>query len=227
MPPRRSVDDDAPAGAPVWMITFSDCMTLLLCFFVLLLTFSSFDVVKLRKVSGLFQSANYDTIFPRRQNPLESAVPPDERAHDDTLSGSETPTAQSFTPTRNPRDREEVSGSDAFKDRQVFYLPSDQVFLAGGTGMHKGAGQYLKLFAEFLRLTPGVRVIVEESIAVVPGPAREASLARSWALVRYLTEEAGLDVRRFSLSGDDSGAAAMAGGQPVLVVTFLAERVAQ
>ena len=30
-------------GAPEWMVTFSDCMTLLLTFFVLLLSFSSFD----------------------------------------------------------------------------------------------------------------------------------------------------------------------------------------
>ncbi len=30
-------------GAPEWMVTFSDCMTLLLTFFVLMLSFSSFD----------------------------------------------------------------------------------------------------------------------------------------------------------------------------------------
>ncbi|MHC4723131.1 MAG: flagellar motor protein MotB [Planctomycetota bacterium] len=34
--------DEAP-GAPEWMVTFSDCMTLLLTFFVLLLSFSTFE----------------------------------------------------------------------------------------------------------------------------------------------------------------------------------------
>ncbi|MBI1208337.1 MAG: OmpA family protein [Azospirillum sp.] len=33
----------APAGAPGWMVTFADLMSLLLCFFVLLLSFSSMD----------------------------------------------------------------------------------------------------------------------------------------------------------------------------------------
>ncbi|MHC4104970.1 MAG: flagellar motor protein MotB, partial [Planctomycetota bacterium] len=39
---KQVVEDEAP-GAPEWMVTFSDCMTLLLTFFVLLLSFSSFD----------------------------------------------------------------------------------------------------------------------------------------------------------------------------------------
>ena len=36
-------EEEDPGGAPEWMVTFSDCMTLLLTFFVLLLSFSSFD----------------------------------------------------------------------------------------------------------------------------------------------------------------------------------------
>ena len=39
---KQAVPDEVP-GAPEWMVTFSDCMTLLLTFFVLLLSFSSFD----------------------------------------------------------------------------------------------------------------------------------------------------------------------------------------
>src|SRR4030042_5926969 len=39
---KQAEPDEAP-GAPEWMVTFSDCMTLLLTFFVLLLSFSSFD----------------------------------------------------------------------------------------------------------------------------------------------------------------------------------------
>ena len=39
---KQAETEEAPS-APEWMVTFSDCMTLLLTFFVLLLTFSSFD----------------------------------------------------------------------------------------------------------------------------------------------------------------------------------------
>ncbi|MCW8951703.1 MAG: OmpA family protein, partial [Rhodospirillales bacterium] len=39
----------APAGAPIWMVTFADMMSLLLCLFVLLLTFANFEVTKYQK----------------------------------------------------------------------------------------------------------------------------------------------------------------------------------
>ena len=40
---KKQPEPEQQAGAPEWMVTFSDCMTLLLTFFVLLLSFSSFD----------------------------------------------------------------------------------------------------------------------------------------------------------------------------------------
>jgi chemotaxis protein MotB len=47
----------APAGAPLWMCTFADMMSLLLCFFVLILTFATLDEVKFVKVSGSLKDA--------------------------------------------------------------------------------------------------------------------------------------------------------------------------
>ncbi|MBF0170518.1 MAG: flagellar motor protein MotB [Nitrospinae bacterium] len=46
-----------PEGAPGWVITFADLATLLLTFFVLLLSFSSQDVVKFREMLGSVQGA--------------------------------------------------------------------------------------------------------------------------------------------------------------------------
>ncbi len=39
-------EQECPAGAPLWMVTFSDLVTLLLTFFVLLLSMASMDPVK-------------------------------------------------------------------------------------------------------------------------------------------------------------------------------------
>lgn len=47
----------APAGAPLWMCTFADMMSLLLCFFVLILSFATLDEVKFVKVSGSMKDA--------------------------------------------------------------------------------------------------------------------------------------------------------------------------
>ncbi|MBE9572521.1 MAG: hypothetical protein IMF11_17995, partial [Proteobacteria bacterium] len=42
----------AEEGAPAWVVTFGDLMSLLLCFFVLLLSFSEMDRKKYKIVSG-------------------------------------------------------------------------------------------------------------------------------------------------------------------------------
>jgi chemotaxis protein MotB len=45
-------DDDGPPGTPAWMATFADLMSLLMCFFVLLLSFSEMDVEKFKQIAG-------------------------------------------------------------------------------------------------------------------------------------------------------------------------------
>jgi chemotaxis protein MotB len=46
-----------PPGAPAWMTTFADLMSLLMCFFVLLLSFSEMDVIKYKQVAGSMKDA--------------------------------------------------------------------------------------------------------------------------------------------------------------------------
>jgi len=45
------------AGAPMWVVTFGDLMSLLLCFFVLMLSFSEMDRKKYRIISGSMKNA--------------------------------------------------------------------------------------------------------------------------------------------------------------------------
>ncbi len=47
----------AAAGAPAWVMTFADLMSLLMCFFVLLLSFSEMDVQKYKQVAGSMREA--------------------------------------------------------------------------------------------------------------------------------------------------------------------------
>ncbi|UTW45224.1 flagellar motor protein MotB [bacterium SCSIO 12696] len=53
----EQADDDAPAGLPAWLATFADLMSLLMCFFVLLLSFSELDVQKYKQVAGSMKDA--------------------------------------------------------------------------------------------------------------------------------------------------------------------------
>ncbi len=48
---------DCPAGIPAWVMTFADLMSLLMCFFVLILSFSQMDVLKYKQLAGHMASA--------------------------------------------------------------------------------------------------------------------------------------------------------------------------
>ncbi|MCB1679667.1 MAG: flagellar motor protein MotB [Halioglobus sp.] len=50
-------EEEARAGAPAWMATFADLMSLLMCFFVLLLSFSEMDVLKYKQIAGSMKNA--------------------------------------------------------------------------------------------------------------------------------------------------------------------------
>lgn len=46
-----------PAGAPLWLATFADLMSLLMCFFVLLLSFATMDAAKFKKMAHSMEEA--------------------------------------------------------------------------------------------------------------------------------------------------------------------------
>lgn len=53
-------EDDCPEckkGLPAWMATFADLMALLMCFFVLLLSFSEMDALKFKRLAGSLRNA--------------------------------------------------------------------------------------------------------------------------------------------------------------------------
>lgn len=53
----QAVAEEADAGAPAWVMTFADLMSLLMCFFVLLLAFSEMDVLKFKQLAGSMKQA--------------------------------------------------------------------------------------------------------------------------------------------------------------------------
>ncbi len=53
-PPAKAQES---SGAPAWMATFADLMSLLMCFFVLLLAFSEMDAAKFKELAGSLSRA--------------------------------------------------------------------------------------------------------------------------------------------------------------------------
>ena len=50
-------EDSGPAGSPAWMATFADLMSLLMCFFVIILSFSELDVIKYKQIAESMKDA--------------------------------------------------------------------------------------------------------------------------------------------------------------------------
>ena len=64
--PIQLAPDEPAEGAPEWMVTFGDLMSLLMTFFVLLLSFSQMDVAKFKELAGSLENA----FGVQRQEPL-------------------------------------------------------------------------------------------------------------------------------------------------------------
>ncbi len=102
---RKKKQEDAPAGSPAWMATFSDLMNLLLCFFVLLFSMSSVDAEKYAELVQSFNSSfsifsakqgqviEASNLFPTNVNQIEDL----EKYEKDTGKKEETLTPEEMT----------------------------------------------------------------------------------------------------------------------------------
>lgn len=64
-----------PVGAPAWMATFADMATLLMAFFVLILSFAEFNVPKFKQISGSLKNAfGVQRIIPIVEQPKGTTV---------------------------------------------------------------------------------------------------------------------------------------------------------
>ena len=64
-----------PKGAPAWMATFADMATLLMAFFVLILSFAEFNVPKFKQISGSMKNAfGIQRIIPTVEQPKGTTI---------------------------------------------------------------------------------------------------------------------------------------------------------
>jgi chemotaxis protein MotB len=99
LPPKEKKEECPPCevGAPAWMATFADMATLLMAFFVLILSFASVNVPKFEQVAGSVKLAfGIDRVVPK------ITIPKAETILDSTFTISEA------APTVTPQDTQSV-----------------------------------------------------------------------------------------------------------------------
>ena len=204
--------------APAWMATFGDMMSLLLCFFVLLMSFASMDVRRFAVVSGSMKDAfGVQTLHPGIVTAVSTSIV--------ELSDTEsTPLVRVIdVPNRNPSEAEqslmariEMSMREHDVDRLlqiettsagvVLRMPGRMLFAQGSAELVPEAVVYLHEVAALLEATPGDIAIEGHSD---PSPLRSGSQRTNWHLsaeravttLVHLIEVEGVDPQRLRATG--------------------------
>jgi chemotaxis protein MotB len=191
---RKQVEEDEAPGAPEWMVTFSDCMTLLLTFFVLLLSFSSFDDMTFRKLQMIFVE-NLPAIGESDDRAKDSVLPPEQiQMTVSLLEGSEKPTLD-----QGLDDNLQKETPADFRSRKVFSVSSEKVFWGNGALISAEGRRIMTKMASFLKEVPS-RVVICENGPAGKGGAEQLGLSRAWAVLEYLSSSQNLDKNWFSVS---------------------------
>lgn len=169
-------------GAPEWMVTFSDCMTLLLTFFVLLLSFSSFNKGAFDQLADTMGSA-LPSASKKNAADRSSLIKQVKKKVSIRDKGSNTPTH--FEQLTNNTMRE--TDPKNFRTLRVFSIPSKQVFLGSGKALSPDGKKTLETMAQFLQKMPS-RVVISET-----GPSGNHKTPffgyqRAWQVMNYLNK---------------------------------------
>lgn len=193
---RKQVEEEVPEGAPEWMITFSDCMTLLLTFFVLLLSFSSFSDKQDAQFKKMADSLAYELSFSEQGSNNESVMvvqeTNDAKKH---KKGSEQPTKDDGKKNNLMKE----SDPQDFRDQKVFLLASDEIFWGKGTRISASGQKQLAAMAEYFKKMRNRIVITESPLRAKDDPA-DLGLRRAWAIVDYMSRQQQMDRALFSIS---------------------------
>jgi chemotaxis protein MotB len=191
---KQPPSDDSP-GAPLWMVTFSDCMNLLLTFFVLITTFSCYDTKVLSDMGTTFRQifsvGNEGIAKTSKEAVIPKSLVTPVQYYD---KGSESPTL-----TRGPENnlKKEYPPAD-LSSGKTFLIPSADIFLGKGQALSASGKNFLETMASFLKEIP-CRIVVSE-ISPDNENNEPAGMQRALAIMEYLTANQGLDSQRFSIS---------------------------
>lgn len=192
---KKRVEPEESAGAPEWMVTFSDCMTLLLTFFVLLLSFSSFDKSSLDNVQKAFGLGKPDSAAQQGRREGTLAQSDAIKVIDEIPEGSRVPT---------PSDKalgklSEMKKLTDYQRQKVFRIPSKKIFVGDASALNPNNTDVLEYMTVFLKAKPS-RVVICEFDPENPNRSDKNSTQRAWRLMKFFIDS-NVEAERFSITG--------------------------
>ena len=205
--------EDAPLSAPAWMVTFADLMSLLLTFFVLLLSFSNMEIVKFQAMVGSVREAfGMRSPFELSDIPTGTDLLPNQNPQPG--EGGEHAGEEDPAPQEVREKLQEILEKAGLADKGVaietdtgvvLQLSGDVLFDSGQAQIQEGAAALLEELAQYTLSVEYKLDIVGYTdnipIATAVYPSNwELSAARAGQAVRYMTER-GVDPSRLRAIG--------------------------
>jgi chemotaxis protein MotB len=214
----------APAGAPAWMLTFADLMSLLLAFFVLMFSFSEMDKQKFKELSGSLKDAfgvqkeikAKDTpigtsIIAREFSPGRVSSTPDNVVRQDSTSNlqryalaQDIELAKSILEVEINQDQVDVVASE--EGFLVIRIREHASFASGSAGLDNRFDKIGKKISTVINSIPGEIIIAghTDNVPIHTDSYRsnwDLSSARAVSMLHSLMDLSGADASRFRAVG--------------------------
>lgn len=218
----EDIEDEEEGGGGSgggWMATFADMMTLLLCFFVLLLSFATMDIIKFTEMVGSMNDAfgaqdkmlaQYQVLStsPIEFSKTETSADLDILERPSSGESREAESRELVTEIQQSLKRMDLAEQVQVENEErgvVLRVDGGLLFGPGGDALHPDAEAFLDEIADLAGRVPNAIAVEGHSddrpIQSDRYPTNwHLAAGRAIAAVRYLVEEAGLERSRLAAS---------------------------
>jgi len=207
-----------PPGAPMWVTTFGDLMSLLLCFFVLLLSFSEMDKAKYKQVAGSLEKAfgvqrKTKTMDPPKgvtmiAKDFDQQLMPSQRREEFIVMQEREIIGQQVKQAVEElfKDAQSLVEVEADGQQVVIRLMGESTFDSGKAAIKRQMIPLLQQIGTLLRDTQGDIVIAghTDNVPIRGGPFRsnlQLSIARAATVAEFLLDRSRIQPNRVSTMG--------------------------
>jgi chemotaxis protein MotB len=203
-PKRKAAEEESDTpSSPAWMATFADMMTLLMCFFILIMSFSTMEVTKFKLAMGSLRGAFGILGTQKELRPEQSWFSPFQ------------PNPQNMAILDHMDKVQDVISNNQMEDKVDMYLNDGEMVIRIKDRLLFDPGS-ARLKPDYLRLLKLVKDLLFEDAKEVrveghtdPSPVVsdtypsnwELSMARALSVVRFYIQHENLDPSRISAAG--------------------------
>lgn len=205
-PQKKEKKREGGGGAPAWMVTYSDLVTLLLTFFVLLLSMANMDPVKFLEVSSSLRDAFGIHAKPIVVDPRVQIIPT--QPHTKFIPVQQEMTTKVYRKLKTQIDTQNLSQDiDVFKTDDntiVLRIKESVLFEPGQTKVSPKSYPLLRHLADIIRPLP-MRLRIEGHTDSTQSTLElnkwDTSVARSVSVMRFLKKGNHLPLDRLAAAG--------------------------